>query len=387
MRRLIFKFFLVVVTVGFYAASLSAVSPHAEINIFRKSSKSGTDIANLNRYIKQAISHISKLDQITIWSKIDDNDIQQLKSYIDSAELICVDKNIEFPSALHLTRAVYFFLTNDFTSASQEGTVAMQKAKSNGDVEILAKTMNFMGAYCRRTKFFMESISYYENAISIAEKNKLKGIIPKSYLDLKYVYAYLGNLKEQKNNNIKLIDAAEKEHDTLFIELGLESLGKFYVEQDRKFKLADSLLKKCIEIAIIRKDTGFIVWPMTDNGFNLYLEKQYDAAIKCYNLSLTYSLPAKIFSASINALGNLGTIYRDLGETEKSLKYYLESIEQAKTVNNIFHLSWVYKDMSDMYLRLRDTSNAYKTYVLFKLYSDSLLKKNSMEGLTDARIR
>ena len=387
MRSLIFKFLPVLAAVGLSAASLSAIQPPLEGNIFRKSSKSGTDNPYLNRYISEAFTHLKKLDQISIWSKIDDKEILQLKSYIDSAEQICVDKNIEFPSSIHLVRAVYFFLTNDFTSASQEGTLAMQKSKSNGEMEILAKTMNFMGTYCRRTKFFMESISYYENAISIAEKNKLKGIIPKSYLNLKNVYDYLGNLKEQTNNNVKLIDAAEKEHDTLFIELGLESLGKFYVEQDRNFKLADSLLKKCIEIAIIRKDTGFIVWPMTDNGFNLYLEKQYDAAIKCYNLSLTYSMPAKIYTASVNALGNLGTIYRDLGETEKSLKYYLESIEQAKTINNIFHLSWVYKDMSDMYLRLRDTSNAYKTYVLFKLYSDSLLKKNSMEGLTDARIR
>ena len=48
-------------------------------------------------------------------------------------------------------------------------------------MEILAKTMNFLGNYSLRTKFFMESISYFENAISIAEKNNLKGIIPASY--------------------------------------------------------------------------------------------------------------------------------------------------------------------------------------------------------------
>ena len=43
-------------------------------------------------------------------------------------------------------------------------------------------------------------------------------------------------------------------------------------------------------------------------------------AIKCYNQSLEYSIPAKIYSTSANALGNLGTIYRDLGETEKSIE-------------------------------------------------------------------
>jgi tetratricopeptide (TPR) repeat protein len=387
MRSLIFKLLFVLATVGLSAERVSAIPSPAEANIFRKNSKAETDTSSLNRYIRESFSHIKKIDQFSMWSKSNDEEVQFLKSYIDSAELVCVDKNIEFPASLHLARAIYFFFTNDFTSASQEGTLAMQKSKSNGEVEILAKTMNFMGTYCWRTKFYMESISYFENAISIAEKNKLKGIIPKSYLNLKNVYDYLGNLKEHRSNTVKLIEAAEKEHDTLFLELGLESLGKSYVEQDRNFKLADSLLKKCIEVAMIRKDTDFIVWPMTDNGFNLYLEKQYDAAIKCYNQSLAYSLPAKNYIGSANALGNLGTIYRDIGETEKSLKYYLESIQQAKAINYIFHLSWVYKDMSDMYLIRRDTSNAYKNYVLFKQYSDSLLKKTSSEGLMDARIR
>jgi hypothetical protein len=233
----------------------------------------------------------------------------------------------------------------------------------------------------------MESISYFENAIAIAEKNKLKNIIPESYYHLKDVYDYLGNLKEQRISLIKLIDAASKEHDTLFIEIGLQYLGKTYIEQDRNFKLADSLLRKCIEIALLKKDTLYIAWPMTDQGFNYYLEKEYDTSIKWYNQSLAYSVPSKLYFTSANALGNLGTIYRDLGETQKSLKFYLESIEQAKTINYIFHLSWVYKDMSDLYLRLRDTSNAFKNYVLFKQFSDSILKKTSSEGLTDARIR
>ena len=105
-------------------------------------------------------------------------DLTILKANIDTAELICVENNIEFPSSLNLARAGYFFLTNDFRSAQQEATMAMKKAKSKGEMEILAKTMIFMGSYSRRTKFYMESISYFENAIAIAEKNKLRKIIP-----------------------------------------------------------------------------------------------------------------------------------------------------------------------------------------------------------------
>jgi len=42
--------------------------------------------------------------------------------------------------------------------------------------------------------------------------------------------------------------------------------------------------------------------------------------------------------------------------------------------------------MSQLYLKNNDTSKAYQSYVLYKTYSDSLLKTEKMQGLIDARI-
>ena len=372
---------IIAITAGFSTGTLysSSSSAQAVENIFRKHSSSSSDTSELNRHIRNALSAESKSEG--------KKDLNYLKASIDTAELICVEKNLEFPSALHLARAQYFFLTNDFRSTSQEATIAMKKAKSNGEMEILAKTMNLLGNYSLRTRFFMESISYFENAISIAEKNKLKGIIPASYFSLADVYTYLGDIKGQRNSLLKLIDAADKENNGWLVEVGLENLGKSYIDMDRNFKLADSLFRQCIKVATQNKDTVYIAWAMTDMGWNFYIEKEFDSAIEIYNKSLEFSVPARIYSLSANAFGNLGTIYRDLGETEKSIMYYEKSIDQAKLGNVIFHLSWVYKDISDMFLGIRDTSKAYNNYVLYKLYSDSLLKKTSSQGLTDARIR
>ena len=375
MRALNIKILILIAAVHSATAIFSSATA-AGRGIFRKHSAAASDTSELNRHIRNALDFGSKSKDLNI-----------LKANIDTAELICVEKNIEFPSSLNLARAEYFFLTNDFRNAQQEATMAMKRSKSKGEMEIFAKTMIFLGNYSLRTKFFMESISYFENAISVAEKNNLSGIIPLSYHSLADVYDYLGNIKEKRNTLKKLIDAANKENNTRLVTVALENLGKTYTEGDRNFKLADSLFKKCIEIALINKDTLYIAWPMTDRGWNFYLEKEYNQAIECYNQSLEYSIPAKIYSISANALGNLGTIYRDLRENDKSIKYYVKSIDHAKMGNVIFHLSWVYKDISDMYLGMNDTSNAYKNYVIYKLYSDSLLKKNSSQGLTDARIR
>ena len=76
-----------------------------------------------------------------------------------------------------------------------------------------------------------------------------------------------------------------------------------------------------------------------------------------------------------------------MGKSELSLKYYLKSIEQAKPIEDVYNLSWVYQDMSEMYIRLRDTANAYKTFVEFKKYSDAQIKRSNTQGLSDAKIR
>lgn len=336
----------------------------------------GKDTTEVNKYIRKALSYVSK-----------PLNIDYLKANIDTAESICVEERIEFPSLLHLARAEYFFITNDFRSASQDATIALKKSESSGEKDILARTMIFLGRYSLRTGFFNESIGYFNNSIAIARINRLKGIIPVSYDRLKDVYAALGDQKEYRNTLQLLINAAKNENDTIYLEAGNYLLGTSLTSKERDFNRADSLLRRSLAISLIKKDTSFTTLSLSNLGWNYYLEKKYDSAIIFYNRSLAYSIPAKIYSNSANSLGNLGTIYRDLGETEKSLKNYLKSIEQAKLDQDVYNLSWVYLDMSEMYLRKRDTSNAYLSYVLYKKYSDAMIKTSNSQGLTDARIK
>ncbi|MCX6326779.1 MAG: histidine kinase [Bacteroidia bacterium] len=358
---------------------------------FKNKSKTANDTSDVNRYIRNALAYFPESRKNNYMNPNIDtpelNYIDYIKANIDTAELICVENNIEFPSLLHLARAEYFFLTSDYRSSSVDATIAMKKSNSSGETDVLAKTMNFLGRYSLRTGFYQESIDYFNNSIAIAKKNKLRGIIPRNYDRLKDVYDALGNLKEFRNTLYKLIDAASKENDTVYLEIGYWRLGTSLTDKERDFSLADSLLKICLDISLIRKDTTFIALSLANLGWNNYTVKKYDSAIKYYNRSLTYSIPAKIYFISDNSFGNIGTIYRDMGDTEKSLKNYHKSIDQAKLGEDVYSLSWVYQDMSEMYLRIRDTSNAYKSYVLFKKYSDAQIKTANNQGLTDAKIR
>jgi two-component system, LytTR family, sensor kinase len=375
MRRILLIIIILIIITRVISAT-PVLIPALTGAVLKKKAVTVKDTSDINRYIRKALVNVSKKP-----------DIGYIKANIDTAEMICIEERTEFPSLLHLARAEYFFLTSDFRSALQEATIAEKKSKYSGETDVLSRAMNFFGRYNLRIGFFNESIDYFNNSIDLARKNRLKGHIQKNYLGLADLYNAIGKLKESRIALQFMIDAALKENDTLYIEAGYFRLGSSYTDKEHDFKKADSILRKCLEISLVKDDTTFTALTLSNLGWNFYLEKKYNSAIELYNKSLTYSIPARIYSNSANSFGNLGTIYRDMDNTDLSLKNYLRSIEQAELGRDIYTLSWVYMDMSEMYLRERDTSDAFRTYVLYKTYSDSLVKTNNMQGLNEARIR
>jgi tetratricopeptide (TPR) repeat protein len=336
----------------------------------------GDSKAEIDHYSNRAISMSQKKTALDI-----------VKATIDSAETICNKENIEIPAVLHLARAEYFFLTADFNSATQEAEIAADLSESSDDTEVLLRTYDFLARYNLRTGFFTESIGYFEKSIQIAEDKNLSVHIPKIYRGLVNVYDALDDLEQYNITLDLLIKAAIAENDTSMLEDGTFLLGTSMADKMGNFALADSLLNTCLSLSLARKDTSFSALSLANLGWNFYLNKQYDKSLECYKRSLTFSLPSGLHQYSANAYGNMGTIYRDIGDPEEAVSYYQKSIKQAEVVNDIYNLSWVHKDMSELYLRRKDTSNAYRYFVLYKEYSDSLLIYTSNQGMTDARIR
>jgi tetratricopeptide (TPR) repeat protein len=356
------------------------------------------DTALINKYTDLALKYVSKK-----------GDLKFIKANIDTAELICKNENIEMPALLHLARAQYFYLIEDFKNTSLEANIALNLAKNNNNPKFLARTMIFLGSYSLRTGFIKESIDYFNSTIALAEKQRLRGVIPLAYRSLSSVYYTMGNTRGYNKYLLRMIEASQKENDTSFLKMGYYILGSSLTGENRNyrkadslefqdykvpdslvfrdFKKADSLLRIGLRISLKTKDTASIILTLSNLGWNFFREAKYDSAVNEYNRSLKYSTAAKAHSSSANALGNLGTTYRDMGMTELSLKYYAKALEQAKLDKNFSSVYWVYLDMSDMYLQKRDTSNAFKNYVIYKKYSDLFMKQTTTQGLADAKIR
>jgi len=347
---------------------------------FQLSSQEKTE--EVYRLIKTGTTYLSK-------SK---SKFRDVKEYIDSAYLICINEGIETPSSLHLLYAEYYFRIGNYKKASEEASVALKKADASNDDDDLAKALLFMGSYYLKTSFFMESLQNYENSISLAEESDLTGIKPEAYYGKSKIYDALKDLKNRKISLEKMIESATVEKDTTamlggYYLLGTLVTGPMAEAPMRDFKAADSLLRIAYSLAVMHKDSSIATSALANMGWNFYLTKMYDPALSNYKKSLTYSIPAKIHSAAANAYGNIGNVFRDLGDTERSITYYKKAIEQAEPIKDWYSLEWVYKDMSDMYLRLKDTAMAFRTFILHKQFNDSLLIFQRVSDQTVAQLR
>jgi tetratricopeptide (TPR) repeat protein len=371
---------LVFIQVQIIAAEKSTpISTAIKVKLTPESQK---DTAKINTLVRKGNKYLSSKE----------SSIEFVKTCIDSAVLICEKKNMDIPARLHLLLADYHYITGDLRTASEEASIAMKKSSVSGDPELLARINLFFGKYYHRTGSFRESIEYYGSAIKIAQKEKLKKLIPASYAGQANVFNTVGDIPGYHDNLLNMINAGLAEGDTMtavrgYYRLGTSLCGDTVTSERRNFRKADSLLRIGLKLSLIIKDTVTIASSMSNIGWNYYLDFMYDSSLFYYEKSLKYSIPGNLLAASANSLGNLGTIYSDLKEPGKAIKYYQKGIEQAKKVGDIYDLWWIYRDMSNMYIRIQDTSNAYRSYVQFKKYHDSYQYKSNIQGLADARMR
>ena len=335
-----------------------------------------SDTTLVNRQIRSGFKFLSQKGKIS-----------EVKACIDSATNICERKNLDTPALLNLLRAEHALVISDFRGSSVFAEGALKKAKEEGDDVVHAKVLSFFGNFFLRTGSFQQSLDFFENSISVAKKAGIKGIIPRALDGEAQVYVTIGELKTYQLYLQKMIEASNIEKDTFSISRGLFLLGSVYAERLRDPKKCDSILRKCYTLSKIAGDSLHMALSQANMGWNFYLGKMYDSSITCYNRSLRASVPAKIYSTAANAYGNLGTIYRDINNPAKSLDYYNKSIDIALKADDWRSLDWVYLDMSQLYLREKDTAKAYFAFVNHKKYSDQYIKKNNIQGLSDAKMR
>lgn len=312
---------------------------------------------------------------------------ENARLYLDSVQQAGRDLPEDLLGELQFLTARYNLETGDFSAVEENLKLAEENALKTKNFTLLGNLNLLKGAYFLRTGFFRESREAFEKSIRIASDEKIKDIAPYGYQGIANVMNAAGDSAGYRHFLNEMIKSAFSEGDTLRALGGLLGLGNSYVEGDRDRHKADSILRKCFYLSLPVKQYYFSGFSCANIGWNFYLEGNYDSSRYYYEKGLKYSIPGNFYMITSNCMGNLGNIYRDLGDREKAKTYYSEALKYATPLNDWYTVSWVYNDLHKLFLQEGDTVAAFKNFILYKQFNDSLLIRGATQRLSDARIR
>lgn len=339
-------------------------------------------------------------------ASIEDNS-EKLKQMIELAEQ-ALKKKKSFPVAVEMVKKA-FALTKDnhmkvpyklnwlqAKVAFQKGNIylaeaAMEKTlkqlRHSGEIKAIIKAQNFYARILSQKGELSKALEMYQKNMKMAKDNDMTSIYLESINRQAEVYRYLHDIEESKNNYHSLYAESVLAKDTFWMTEALFRLGSIALTFDSNFRKAAKYQSNCLRIARLARDTGRIAWSMNYLAWDLYMMNKKDSSLALYNKLIKLSIKARMPEMVTNSLGNIGTIYRDKKEFSMAEKYYQKSIDNALDDRNKDNLRWIHQDISDMYVTMGDYKKAYKHYVQFKQYSDSLNNMKFEKGLGEARMK
>ena len=306
---------------------------------------------------------------------------------MEKAFKLVKENHMKVPYQLNWLQAKVAFQMGNIYLAEAAMEKTLKKLVYFKKTKEIVEAQNFYGRMLNQKGELSKALELYQKNMKMAKDNDMNYIYLESINRQAEIYRYLGNIDESKKYYHSLYAESVLAKDTFWITEALFRLGNIALTIDSNFRKAAKYQSNCLRIARLARDTNRMAWTMNHLAWNLYLLKEKDSSLALYNKLVKLSIKAKMPGMVTNSLGNIGTIYRDKKEFAKAEKYYKKSISHALDTRNRENLRWIHQDISDMYITRADYKKAYKHYVQFKLYSDSLNNMKFERGLLEARMK
>jgi len=281
---------------------------------------------------------------------------------------------------------------------------------------------------------FDVSLDYSNKALNIALKNRNLHLIAESYSKIGYFLILKGDYDKAHTNFLKCLEIFETISDEVKILVTYNHLGIINDRVENYGKALDYYFK-ALEIynnGITRNSEKIKsfkkIYSIYNNIGNIYIIKnEYETALNYYRKGLKLALENTDDR-------NVGLIYNNLGKTftylkkyEEAQKYFNKSLEARKRANDLSGMATTYYMMGNYYTLIGDYNKAlevlkksqklgeevgsletqqvaanflckiyektsqfkqaYQTYQLYKVISDSLLNERTIRELTRAQMQ
>ncbi|MBN2348000.1 MAG: tetratricopeptide repeat protein [Bacteroidales bacterium] len=269
-----------------------------------------------------------------------------------------------------------------------------------------------------------KSIDYNTKALSIAEKYSYSDLTGSCYSFFGIIYEQLGNYNLAVENYYKSLQIAEENNNQRGTQNSLFNIGQVLI-LNQKYDEALVYYNKALTLSEILEDDTGILFYYHMLGVWHQKQDQYTQALKMNEIALKLAKKLNDTLGIAILLGNTATLYRDMGEPEKTLSllfqalelklslqkdpshtyndiaetYFLidnpdkalfyanKAIESATQNNNLNQLKYANYLLSHYYLLKKDFENAYNSYVEYTFLKDSIFNIDKSTAIETIRVQ
>lgn len=225
---------------------------------------------------------------------------------------------------------------SDNTSALKYANDALKLAVSSRDKLNMANSYKHLGAYSYAGENYDKSLSYSNKALKYYNQLGALDRLSAVYLEQAAVYSRLGQLDSAHYFNQISLEQAEQIYDTLFQVRSLRSIGNVYYKQGQ----AELALKHFHQALALSKHSN----------------------VCCSEQSMLYN--------------NLGVLFSDWQEFDKSLTYYRKALVIADSLGSMEEASRLYNNMGTIYWYKENNDSALLYYLKSLDYREKTGDKN-----------
>jgi len=238
-----------------------------------------------------------------------------------------------------------------------------------------------MGYFYSLTGNYAQSLSYYQQALTLAEKINDKEVELNMLRNIGMYYLNTGK------------EAAASQHFNKAYKIATDinhTVAKAYLLVDRaaipllhhQYDQALALYREALQV--INDPDGYVAAFVRADIGNVYCEKkQYREAIPLFRNSLDYYLRTHDNLGRMNTMLALANAYRGLEQTDTAISYGATGLSLAKEIKNKEGIKNGAECLAGLYEKKGDFRNSLINFKLYKAYSDSIFNDDIRKKTAD----
>ena len=172
-----------------------------------------------------------------------------------------------------------------------------------------------------------KALDYGYKALSIVEGTEHKRELAETYNTLGYICAYMGDYEKAIQYAQKVITIGQEINNAWLLGGAYWTIAFAYQHSNPDWRVAVEYYNKSIELYKKVGDIYDVVSDYFHLGHAYYYVKDYESAIKCFNVCLELDKERRFSVNTGAALVVLSQVYRDKGEWNEAIKYAQEGLQ------------------------------------------------------------